>query len=71
MKETSLPSKREYQKYKKDVLAGMELFINGCQDNIEWFKTRQERSLTECSANINMAYSKFNKANMWLAKGSE
>ena len=71
MKETSEPSKKEHQKYKKDVLAGMELFIKGCQDNIEWFKTRQERSLTECSANISMAYGKFNKANIWLAKGSE
>lgn len=71
MKETPLPLKKEHQKYKKDVLAGIELFIKGCQENIEWFKTRQERSLTECSANISMAYSKFNKANMWLAKAHE
>jgi len=71
MKETPIPSKKEYQKYKKDVLMGMELFIKGCQDNIEWIKTRQDRSLTDCSSNISMAYSKFNKANIWLAKGSE
>lgn len=71
MKETPLPSKKEYQKYKKDVLVGMELFIDGCLDNIEYFETREQRRLTECSANINMAYSKFNKADMWLAKAHE
>ncbi len=71
MKETPLPSKKQYQKYRKDVLAGMELFSKGCQYIIEWFKTPEEHSLAECLAQIHTAYSKFNKANIWLRKGSE